>query len=92
MIEWDEKSRFVIIRWRRGSHIINMYVVAPDAGGARSYIMEIATKINVVLDEHGFFDFPFGYGTQSGKIAAFDLLDANPLFSPDKKTSPQNLT
>ncbi len=92
LIQWDEKSRYTTMRWRRGSHVIELDVVAPTAGSTKSYITDIATKVDAVLERHGFYEFPYGFGTQTEKISAFEVFDANPLFSANKKTFPKNLT
>ena len=97
-VTWDVESRHVSVRWRRGMHIVQMSVVAPKVKGAKKYGMSLANKIDGILDQHGFFEFPSKLTAsecepeektdERGEIVSSDILDANPIYSADKKTLP----
>lgn len=99
MITWDVESRRVSLRWRQKMHILQMTAIAPNVKGAKKYGLSLANSVNAILEKHGFFKFPAGLAenlceeavAEKGELEEFEIVDANPSYSQDKKTLPQSL-
>jgi pimeloyl-ACP methyl ester carboxylesterase len=107
VVHWDIESRYATVKWHRAAHTAELSVVAPDTGlAAKDYAIRRATEIDKLLQDNGFYDFPLSSAEHgdtpdpgdpgdpaeaTAKVLSVELLDANPLFSPDGKTLSANL-
>ena len=100
MVEWDVESRLARVRWRRGGHMADLSVVAPDIGEvAKAHAIAMAGAVDAILVAQGFYDFPQKGGVTpapapaeaTGKVLSVAVFDANPIYSPDGRTLPQDL-
>lgn len=86
-VSWDDENKYVSVNWYRGEHLLSIGLFAPDAASPRGYAVGIARKIDLLLEEYGFFDFPGNIAVATAEqdvpdweVKEFDLLDANPQY------------
>ncbi|MEZ5716218.1 MAG: anthrax toxin-like adenylyl cyclase domain-containing protein [Paracoccaceae bacterium] len=91
------------VTWRRDTHVVTIELLAPTPDERESFSVALAERVDSALRASGFFDFPLKAGGAGqpqpaapaarggARVLSVELLDANPLYSPDGRTLPGDL-
>jgi TPR repeat protein len=86
-------SQIVSVIWMRGAqvpYVMQIRVLAPDGADRREFALSVARKVDAILERNGFYSFPEEFDWNKKMSLDITLLDANPKFSKDGETRPED--
>lgn len=89
----SSNSQIVSVIWMRGAevpYVMQIRILAPEGVDRREFALSVAQKVDAILERNGFYSFPEEFDWNKKVSMDITLLDANPKFSKDGVTRPED--